>query len=44
MIGTLLHVALLILRRDRVMQVMVFLLPILFFSIFAGLAGRRRPA
>ena len=44
MIATLLHVALLSLRRDRVMQVMVFLLPILFFSIFAAVFNQQARA
>ena len=39
MIPTLLRVATVNLRRDRVVQAMVFLLPILFFSIFAGVFG-----
>ena len=41
MISTLLHVALTNLRRDRVLQVMVFLLPIVFFSIFAFVFGEQ---
>lgn len=35
MIGTLLHIGWLNLKRDRVAQALTFLLPILFFSIFA---------
>jgi ABC-2 type transport system permease protein len=43
-IATLLHIALLSLRRDRVMQVMVFLLPILFFAIFAAVFNQQARA
>jgi len=39
MILTLLRVALINLRRDRVVQAMAFLLPIVFFSIFAVVFG-----
>ncbi len=39
MIPTLLRIALVNLRRDRVVQALTFLLPILFFSIFAGVFG-----
>ncbi|MGH7730479.1 MAG: ABC transporter permease, partial [Candidatus Eiseniibacteriota bacterium] len=39
MIPTLLRVGLINLRRDRVVQAMVFFLPIVFFSIFAGVFG-----
>lgn len=39
MIPTLFRIALLNLRRDRVVQAMTFLLPIAFFSIFAGIFG-----
>ena len=39
MIPTLLRVGLINLRRDRVVQAMTFLLPIIFFSIFAGVFG-----
>ena len=39
MIPTLLGVALTNLRRDRVVQAMTFFLPIVFFSIFAGVFG-----
>lgn len=41
MIPTLLRVALINLRRDRVVQAMAFLLPIVFFSIFAVIFGSR---
>jgi len=43
MIPTLLGVALTNLRRDRVVQAMTFLLPIIFFSIFAGVFGSQGP-
>jgi hypothetical protein len=33
MIGTVLRISVINLRRDRVVQAMTFLLPILFFSI-----------
>jgi ABC-2 type transport system permease protein len=39
MIPTLLKIAFINLRRDRVVQAMAFLLPIIFFSIFAGVFG-----
>jgi ABC-2 type transport system permease protein len=39
MIPVLLRVALTNLRRDRVVQAMTFFLPIVFFSIFAGVFG-----
>ncbi len=39
MIGTVIRISLINLRRDRVAQVMTFLLPILFFSIFAMVFG-----
>ena len=39
MILTLLRIGLVNLRRDRVVQAMTFLLPIIFFSIFAGVFG-----
>ena len=39
MIPTLLRIAFTSLRRDRVVQAMTFLLPIIFFSIFAGIFG-----
>ena len=41
MIPTLLWVAIINLRRDRVVQAMAFLLPIIFFSIFAGVFGQQ---
>ena len=43
MILTLLRVSVLNLRRDRVMQAMVFVLPIAFFSIFATVFGTQGP-
>jgi len=36
MIGTLLRIGFINLRRDRVVQALTFLLPIMFFSIFAS--------
>lgn len=42
MIGTLLRVSFTNLRRDRVAQAMTFLLPILFFSIFANVFGAQK--
>ena len=39
MIPTLLRIAFTSLRRDRVVQAMTFLLPVIFFSIFAGIFG-----
>ncbi len=42
MIGTLLKISFTNLRRDRVAQAMMFLLPILFFSIFANVFGAQR--
>ena len=39
MIGTLLRVSWINLKRDRVAQALTFLLPILFFSIFASVFG-----
>jgi ABC-2 type transport system permease protein len=39
MIPTLLRISLTNLRRDRVVQAMAFLLPVIFFSIFAGVFG-----
>ena len=39
MIPTLLRIALTTLRRDRVVQAMTFLLPVIFFSIFAMIFG-----
>lgn len=41
MIGTLLKVSFINLRRDRVVQAMIFLLPVLFFSIFALVFGQQ---
>ena len=40
MIGVLLRISRLMLRRDRVAQMMAFVLPIGFFSIFASIFGR----
>src|SRR6188768_999469 len=42
MIGTLLRIGFINLRRDRVAQALVFLLPIMFFSIFASIFGNQR--
>lgn len=42
MIGTLLKIFTTNLRRDRVALMMVFLLPIIFFSIFANVFGAQR--
>lgn len=42
MIGTMLKVSFTNLRRDRVAQAMTFLLPVLFFSIFANVFGAQR--
>ncbi|HET7226403.1 MAG TPA: ABC transporter permease [Candidatus Eisenbacteria bacterium] len=44
MIATLLRLYALNLRRDRVAQMMAFLLPVVFFSIFALVFGGRRDA
>jgi ABC-2 type transport system permease protein len=44
MIGTLLRIGFLNLRRDRVAQALTFLLPIMFFSIFALIFGHQRNA
>lgn len=41
MIGTLLRINWTNLRRDRVAQALTFLLPIVFFSIFAGVFGNQ---
>ena len=41
MIATVIRIALLSLRRDRVAQAMTFVLPIVFFSIFASVFGGR---
>jgi ABC-2 type transport system permease protein len=43
MIGTVLRISWLNLRRDRVAQAMTFLLPLAFFSIFALVFGRFDP-
>jgi ABC-2 type transport system permease protein len=40
-IPTLLQIAFTNVRRDRVVQAMTFLLPIIFFSIFAGVFGQQ---
>lgn len=42
MIGTLLKISFINLRRDRVVQAMSFLLPVIFFSIFALVFGQQR--
>ena len=42
MIGTLLRIGFINLSRDRVAQALVFLLPIMFFSIFASIFGNQR--
>ena len=42
MIGTLLKISFTNLRRDRVALAMMFLLPVLFFSIFASVFGSQR--
>jgi ABC-2 type transport system permease protein len=39
--GTLLRIAWINLRRDRVAQALTFILPIIFFSIFASVFGRQ---
>ena len=45
MITTLLRVSWINLKRDRVAQALTFLLPILFFSIFASVFGNQgRPS
>jgi linearmycin/streptolysin S transport system permease protein len=41
MIGTLLRIGFINLRRDRVAQALTFLLPVLFFSIFAAMFGNQ---
>lgn len=41
MIGTLLRIGFLSLRRDRVAQIMTFVLPVAFFSIFALVFGNQ---
>ncbi len=42
MIGTLLKIFVTNLKRDRVALMMVFLLPVIFFSIFANVFGAQR--
>ena len=42
MIGTVLRIGWISLRRDRVVQALTFLLPILFFSTFALVFGNQR--
>lgn len=42
MIGTLLRIGWINIRRDRVVQALTFLLPIIFFSIFAAVFGNQR--
>jgi ABC-2 type transport system permease protein len=42
MIGTLLRIGFINLRRDRVVQALTFLLPVMFFSIFAVAFGDQR--
>ena len=44
MISTLLRISFLNLRRDRVAQALTFLLPVMFFSIFASVFGSQRNA
>ncbi len=44
MIGTLLRIGFINLRRDRVVQALVFVLPVMFFSIFATVFGNQRDA
>ena len=44
MIGTMLRIGFINLRRDRVAQALTFLLPIMFFSIFASVFGNQRNA
>ena len=39
MIGTLINAKLKILIRDRVSLALIFILPVVFFSIFAGIFG-----
>lgn len=43
-IRTLLRISFLNLRRDRVAQALTFLLPVMFFSIFASVFGNQRDA
>lgn len=42
MIGTILRIGFINLRRDRVAQALTFLLPVMFFSIFATVFGNQR--
>ena len=42
MIGTLLRIGFINIRRDRVVQALMFLLPIMFVSIFATVFGNQR--
>src|SRR6187399_1272393 len=42
MIGTLLRIGTLNVRRDRVVLALTFLLPVMFFSIFASVFGSQR--
>jgi ABC-2 type transport system permease protein len=42
MIGTILRISFINLRRDRVAQALTFLLPVMFFSIFASVFGSQR--
>jgi ABC-2 type transport system permease protein len=44
MIRTILRISVLNLRRDRVAQALTFLLPVMFFSIFASVFGNQRDA
>jgi ABC-2 type transport system permease protein len=44
MIRTILRISFLNLRRDRVAQALTFLLPVMFFSIFASVFGNQRDA
>src|SRR5262245_34828002 len=42
MISTLIRIGVITLRRDRVVLALTFLLPIIFFSIFAGVFGNQQ--
>ena len=42
MIGTLLRIGTINVRRDRVVLALTFLLPVMFFSIFASVFGNQR--
>jgi len=42
MIGTLLRIGWINLKRDRVVQALTFVLPVMFFSIFAAVFGNQR--